>query len=480
MMRHVARASVVMTLALFAFMVPARAAEQSRAPIEGTVLRGGWLYDAVSGTVKRNTGIVVLRGKFFLVGADLAGRDLSRAKVIELTDDEYALPGLIDVHAHYDVMLSEGPSNVERRRIDDVNVNPVIYLANGITSTFTCGEYDPENMREARLRIDRGEKIGPRIFQAGPKFGIASPRWKVDASVAEVHALVDHWVDLGVKGFKAYGLTEQQLGALIERAHQHGLPVTGHLLGRDYINPKTAILMGIDRIEHYPGGDMFPPNRFAYETLPKIDPASPEFKEIVGLFLEHKVYYDPTITRFTFLSQGPRDQAEVLPYWVDEKAFFTPWIQQRTRTVKLEPRPDPWPKVAENLRRVAKAFYDMGARDLITMGTDNPSTGYYLPGFDAHRELYNFVLAGIPAGDALRFATLNGARALNMGERLGSIDTGKWADLFVVRGNPLQDIRNTRSIRLIMKAGQVYDPNTLLESVKGKLGPANAQEAKDW
>lgn len=438
-----------------------------------TVIRGGWVFDVVAGKVKRNTGIVVLNGKFFEVGADLAGRDLKSSHVITLADDEYALPGLIDMHGHYDVMLFTD------HRVDDLKVNPVVYLANAVTSTFTAGEYEPEKMLEARHRIDRGDQIGPRIFQAGPKFGVANPNWKVDSTPAEVQALVDRWANLGVKGFKAYGLKPEQLSVLIQRAHQYGLPVTGHLLGRDFINPRTGILLGIDRIEHYPGGDFFPPDKFAYDSLHKIDPASPAFKQVMGLYLQHRVNYDPTLTRFSFLGRGPRDKSDILPYWVDEKSFFTPRIQQRT-TKPLEGRPDPWPQIPENLRRVVKAFYDMGGRDLITMGTDNPSTGYYLPGFDAHRELQNFVLAGIPPADALRFATLNGAKALNMGERLGSIDTGKWADLFVVRGNPLTDIRHTRSIRLVMKAGTVYDPQKLLQSVKGKLGPVTAAEDKNW
>ncbi len=465
-------AATLMFGAAAAFSAPSP--QPSGPPIEGTVLRGGWIYDAGARQVKRNTGIVVLNGKFFLVGADLTGRDLSRAQVVTLADDEYALPGLIDMHGHYDVML------VSNRRIEELEVNPVVYLANGVTSTFTCGEFYPDAVREARMQIDRGEKIGPRIFQAGPKFGTAYPQWNEKTTPAEVRAIVDRWANLGVKGFKAYGLTLEQLQALIEQAHRYGLPVTGHLLGRDIINPKTAILMGIDRIEHYPGGDTFPPGKFAYESIHKLDPASAEFKEVAALFLKHRVNYDSTLTRFSFLGGGPQDLAEILPYWADEKGFFTPWVQQRTRKQEYKGRPDPWPQAVGALRRTVKAFYDMGALDLITMGTDNPSTGLYLPGFDAHRELYNLVLAGIPPADVLRIATLNGARALNMGERLGSIDTGKWADLFVVRGNPLQDIRNTRSIRLVMKAGRIYEPQKLLQSVTGKLGPKSQAEEKNW
>src|SRR5690606_33457115 len=96
-----------------------------------------------------------------------------------------------------------------------------------------------------------------------------------------------------------------------------------------------------------------------------------------------------------------------------------------------------------------KTFYDAGGGDLLTLGTDNPSRGEFLPGFSAHRELHTLVLAGIPPEAALRIGTINGARALGVSDRLGSIEVGKLADLFVVSGNPLADIRNTRNVRLV-------------------------------
>ena len=86
------------------------------------------------------------------------------------------------------------------------------------------------------------------------------------------------------------------------------------------------------------------------------------------------------------------------------------------------------------------------------------------------RELHALVLAGIPPAAALRIATANGARALNVGTTLGTVEPGKLADLVVVRGNPLADIRNTRRVQLVLKDGVVYDPQALLKSVEGKIG----------
>jgi len=69
---------------------------------------------------------------------------------------------------------------------------------------------------------------------------------------------------------------------------------------------------------------------------------------------------------------------------------------------------------------------------------------------------------------------------MGLGDRLGSIEAGKWADLVVVRGNPLADIRRTRLPRIVVKAGRVYDPAALMASVEGKIGPTSASDSAAW
>ena len=76
--------------------------------------------------------------------------------------------------------------------------------------------------------------------------------------------------------------------------------------------------------------------------------------------------------------------------------------------------------------------------------------------------------------------TINGAWAMNLGEKLGAIERGRWADLFVVNGNPLKDIRNTRHVRMVMKGGVVYDPEALLGSARGRMGPVRAEDSGWW
>lgn len=457
--RHPLAAALALAAA-FVLRPPAAGAQES--PV---VIRGGHYFDVHRSEMVPNHGITVLNGKILAIDGAPGAPLPAGARVLEVGDGEYILPGLVDVHAHYNVNL-DGSG-----RRDETVVNPVVYLANGVTATFPAGEYDPDRMLELRRQIDRGERIGPRIFGSGPYFGTARPGWNQQMTAQQIYDEVDYWAERGVTGFKAKGIGPEHLRHLIARAHHHGLTVTGHFDSgyRNTTNAIDAIQMGVDRVEHILGGRALSPDSAAYPLWVKVDVESPEFREIVDLFLKHRVYFDPTITAPVYLSDWT--SREGFDYWIDERKFFTPEVQERVRargTRRASPLMD---ELYWTMRRTTKAFYDAGGGDLLTLGTDNPSRGEFLPGFSAHRELHTLVLAGIPPAAALRIGTINGARALKVGDRIGSIEVGKFADLFVVAGNPLDDIRNTRNVRWVMKAGQIYDPAELLRSVEGKLGP---------
>ena len=126
------------------------------------------------------------------------------------------------------------------------------------------------------------------------------------------------------------------------------------------------------------------------------------------------------------------------------------------------------------------ALYEAGGENLLIVGTDEPVYTSLLPGFAYHRELLAMTYAGLPPVAVLKAATINGAAALGVADRLGSVEAGKFADLVVVRGNPLDDIKNARNIRFVVKDGVVHEPETLLKSAEGKIGPASAADHADW
>jgi amidohydrolase family protein len=434
---------------------------------------GGHYLDVNSGEMNPNQGIVAVGGRLMLVGADATDPgestlDLSGAEHLVLGDDEYILPGLIDLHAHYNVQFMGLP------RLEELVTTPVLWLANGVTSTFPAGEYDPDAMRELRLRIDAGEQVGPRLFNSGPYFGGARPGWQ-KMSKEELFAEVDLWAARGVKGFKAKRPDPETLSWLIERAHAHGLTVTGHLDSgfRNSVNPRDAILMGIDRIEHFLGGAGFPDTQGAYASFPDFKPESAEFLEIVELFKAHDVTYDPTITAYAYFGiEGKSDPA--LKLWTDESRFLTPetraWVEGGGPDFNVAQ----FDRIHDAKCPLVKAFHDAGGR--LGLATDHPSWGVWLPGFVAHREIQALNMCGIPAADVLRIATLNGARALGMSDLLGSLEPGKLADFFVVQGNPLVEITNTRNVRWVVKSGHRYDPQLLFQSVEGTMEPRQAAE----
>ncbi len=447
--------------------------DPAQAPDDWLVVEGGWLLDVEGGERIPNPGVVVSPdGRIHSVGpVDEPWPDGADPLRLTLEDDRTLMPGLIDLHAHHNMDLTgEG-------RVEETRYNPLIFLANGVTTTFPGGEYQPELLLQLRDRIEAGEWIGPRVIPSGPYYGSTRPGWDPDMTAQEVRDDVDYWVERGVRHFKAKGAAPRHLEPLIERVHHHGGTVTGHLDSgfRGTTNSADAIAMGIDRVEHILGGPVLDPEQPAYPVWNQVDTTDAAFREIVQLFLDNEVYFDATITApvyFTELEEGFDD-------WGDERSFFTPYVQERVAQ-RERTRNELMSNLYQAMKRTTLAFYNAGGGHLITLGTDTPSRGEFLAGFSSHRELHAFTLAGIPPMDAIRAGTINAARALGEEDDMGSIAPGKWADMVVIQGDPLDDIRNTRNVETVIREGRIYNPAELLERARGQIGPTGPDEHDDW
>jgi len=110
------------------------------------------------------------------------------------------------------------------------------------------------------------------------------------------------------------------------------------------------------------------------------------------------------------------------------------------------------------------------AGGLLLAGTDPTGGGGVIPGYSDQRQIELLVGSGFTPLEAIRICTLNGATYLGRADRIGSIATGKQADLVVINGNPVANIDDVEKVELVFKQGVGYDPAKLIESVKGKVG----------
>jgi imidazolonepropionase-like amidohydrolase len=479
-MRTLRLAAAVLAVGSWALLPATVSAQPS--PADPLLILGGRLWDGTGDTARPNPGMYIANGTILGLGdgpgAPLPSEMPVGTRTLRLPADAFIMPGLFDLHAHYAVdLFGDG-------RVDEYRVNPVLFLANGVTSTFPAGEVDPAEALRGRERIASGETPGPRIYSSGPYWGTARPGWKADAMTPDsIRREAAWWALQGARGFKAKGIRPEQLQAVIEVAHRFGITVTGHLDSgfRNSVNPRDAILMGIDRVEHFLGGDALPGSQSAYTSLEDLDLDDAEtarkIRAEARLFIEHGAYFDATLTAYGYYADR---EAPVFADWKDEMGFLTPYARQVVDAHLPRTPSEQFRKIYHVKRRTVKAFYDAGGADLLTLGTDHPSWGEFWSGFGSHRELHAMVLAGIPNAAALRAGTVNAARALNVAQRLGTAEVGKYADLYIVRGDPLSTITDTRNGMYVIKAGRVYEPGALFESVAGEMGPASADQADWW
>jgi imidazolonepropionase-like amidohydrolase len=233
---------------------------------------------------------------------------------------------------------------------------------------------------------------------------------------------------------------------VIEFAHANGMPVTSHEI-------YPAVASGADGVEHIRGT-----SRRGYS--PKVTALYRSYQDIADLLIASKMTITPTIgiTGGAFPLMLARD-----PSRLDDPRFTTLFPSYVVREMERQAKSIA-PKDFDSMTEVLRPMGDLVRRvvkggGVVIAGTDSPIFPYALA---YHTELEIFAQAGLTPFEVLQTATMRAAEALGEGANLGSIEAGKLADLVIVTGDPLLDIKNARKVRTVIKDGVVHTLDALL------------------
>jgi hypothetical protein len=428
----------------------ALAAKLSHRPAGALAIEGARLFDPETRTVRPHTTVVISGNRIQAVGQDGEVPIPPQAEVVDARG-KMLLPGLWDMHQHF------------------TDVDGILDLAAGVTTGRDMAN-DMDYLLGLKRKWESGEALGPRVVLAGVIEGpgpYAGPTKVLVDSPEKARAAVDRYAELGYAQIKIYSSLDPKLvPPIVAEAHGRGLRVSGHI---PYgLTAEQAVREGLDEIQHtnflflnfIPGVDTRTPARTAAvaEHAAGIDLRSEPVRAFLQLLKERHTVADPTVSIFEDQLTGRPGQvspslapvADRLPYQVLRNLPSTSL---------------PVPKGLEQRYRdsfqaclaMVKALYDEGIT--LVAGTDSFS------GFVLHRELENYVRAGIPAPDVLRIATLGAAQVMKLDKDLGTVAPAKLADLILVDGDPTVRISDIRRVTLVVKDGVVYDPAKLYEEI---------------
>ena len=418
-------------------------------PQGALVFRDVRVFDSVSMTMRPGMTVVVEGERITAVGPSREIAMPSQPATVIDGAGKTLLPGLWDMHVH--VGDDDGLLNIA------AGVTSVRDLAND-TDTVLAYQRDQE----------AGHIIFPRLVLAGFMDGpgpYAGPSRVLVDTEAEARAAIDRYAELGFEQIKIYSSLKPELvPPIVAHAHARGLRVSGHVPA--FMRASQLVAAGVDELQHInflvleflfdQVKDTRTPVRFTAvaEHAAGLDLDGPEVQAFIALLAERDVVVDPTISIFEgmFLSRPGQMSpvyaavADRLPMQV-QRGLLRGGLPVTTETA---PR---YQQSFEALLRYIGLLHRGGVR--LVAGTDG------LGGFTLHRELENYVRAGIPAPEVLRMATLGAAEVAGRDRELGVIAPGKLADLVLVEGDPAARIGDIRNVELTVQGGRVYHADAL-------------------
>lgn len=419
------------------------------------------VFDSEAGKMLPDRTIVIEGEKIKAVVAAGQESDIPADAVRIDGRGRFAVPGLIDAHVHVVHVL-------DFANVTGDEVLP-LYLAAGVTSVRSTGDEIVAATLVARFAAAHPE-LSPRVYTCSPLLDADPPIHrdvgKGLTDPAQVAAVFDDLVRWKITTAKIYAGTSRPIGrAIIDEGHRRGVFVTAHL-GR--YSAQDAVADGVDGLEHIWSvfNYVIPPE---VEKSPghrgRLDLGNPQCESLVAELARQKTYVDPTLAVFRNMILLP-DVPEVSGH--PDNALAPKRLRDFWPTY-LKKAGCPQGGALEDRRREFAKFQELTGKLYragvpLLVGTDAPEP-QVTPGFSLHQELEMLVESGLPPAAALRAATLHNATVLGEKERLGSIAAGRLADLILLSANPLDDIRNTRRIELVVRSGIVCRPPELLKRV---------------
>lgn len=410
----------------------------SSARAENVVIHAGSLLDGISRTPQSQVSILVQDDR--IVGVEKGFVTPAGSRVIDLSKAT-VLPGLIDCHVHITSQSDGGDTvheAVTRTRLDDAFLS-ARYARNTLEAGFTTVRDvggDTDLVVALKRAIKAGTIPGPRLWVAGAPLGptgghgdpangldaeLSHPRWDevtID-SPEKARRVVREFRRRGVDlikimpsgGVLSIGddpslqlMADDEIKAVVETAHALNMKVAAHIHGTQAIN--HAIVLGVDSVEH---------GTFANE-------------ESYKLFKQHGTYLVPTL----LIAQRVLDVANTHP------ERLPPTAADKARAV-----------VPTLMANFSKAYHS-GVK--IAFGTDES----LVPHGDNAKEFELMVKGGMTPIDAIMSSVHNGGDLIGDSQNIGSIQSGRYADIVAVTGDPVADITELQRVKFVMKGGIVY------------------------
>ncbi len=393
---------------------------------------GARLIDGTGSTPTENSVIIVDGGIIQAVGPAGSVEIPAGTERIDVSG-RTIIPGLINSHGH--VGAVEGLQTGRYSR-DNVLDQLGLYARYGITTVVSLGD-DQEagvqirNEQRADSALDRS-----RLYVAGPVLTPQTPEAAVE-QVRQIAAMDVDWAKIRVDDGLGAGQKMQPpvYETVIAEAHRNGLPLAVHIV--DLADAKALVAAGADFVGH------------SVRDQPVDD-------ELIALLRERRICLSPTLTReLSTYVYGSRPDFFDDPFFLREadpavlEQLEDPERQQRTRENRGGQH---WaaqlPLAMSNL----KALADAGVR--VAMGTDSGPPGRF-QGYFEHLEMEMMVDSGLTPMAVIVAATGDAARCVGLDAELGTLEAGKRADFVVLQSNPIDDIRNTRTIESVWINGNL-------------------------